>query len=197
MTLWEMLLAPSISQRKLFEGLGSLDRWLGGPVHKLILVWQKRWRKENVMHRIALQAPEEDEYLLLHIWSTITVWFFAGLLGEIDDWVRFDTAVPEREKRRVLRFYRECLQRHQYARDGDGRHYLAKNPNFAPKIDTLFEWFPDARFIYLARNPLDMIPSSYNIFVSKWDSRDTDRALRPVRWALLGLRVAPQGDFKM
>jgi hypothetical protein len=42
---------------------------------------------------------------------------------------------------------------------------------------------------------LSWLFSSYNMFVRKWDSRDTDRALRPVRWALLVLRVAPQGDY--
>jgi hypothetical protein len=34
------------------------------------------------------------------------------------------------------------------------------------------------------------------MFARMWYSRDTDRALRPVRWALLALRVAPSGDFK-
>jgi hypothetical protein len=37
---------------------------------------------------------------------------------------------------------------------------------------------------------------SYNMFVRMWYSRDTDRTPRPVRWALLVLRVAPSGDFK-
>jgi hypothetical protein len=67
-----------------------------------------------------------------------------------------------------MRFYRECLQRHQYARDGGGRYYLSKNPNFSPKIDTLLEWFSDARFIYLARNPLDVIPSYISLLDFEW-----------------------------
>ena len=34
------------------------------------------------------------------------------------------------------------------------------NPAFSAKIETLAEFFPEARIIYLARNPLDMLPST-------------------------------------
>jgi hypothetical protein len=40
------------------------------------------------------------------------------------------------------------------------KYFVAKNPAFSPKIETLLEFFPDARIIYLARNPLDMLPST-------------------------------------
>jgi len=37
--------------------------------------------------------------------------------------------------------------------------------------------------------------SSYNKLVRKRYPKDNDRAFRAVRWAVLLLRVAPQGDF--
>jgi hypothetical protein len=37
---------------------------------------------------------------------------------------------------------------------------VAKNPAFSAKIETLVEFFPEARIIYLARNPLDMLHST-------------------------------------
>jgi hypothetical protein len=40
------------------------------------------------------------------------------------------------------------------------KYYVAKNPAFSAKIETVTEFFPDARIIYLARNPLDMLPST-------------------------------------
>jgi hypothetical protein len=169
MQTWEILLAPSITQRKLVRAVMALDARLGGPLHQLIAAGQRRWQRANVMHKIALRAPEEDEHLLLHIWSTVLVWTYAGLLGEIDDWVHFDTAIPAPERRRIMDFYLACLRRHQYVRGGGGRHYLAKNPNFSPKIDTLYEVFPDARIIYLARNPLDMVPSFISILQFEWE----------------------------
>jgi hypothetical protein len=55
-------------------------------------------------------------------------------------------------------FYKSMLQRHLYATGK--KHFVAKNPAFCAKIETLAEFFPDARIIYLARNPLDMLPST-------------------------------------
>jgi hypothetical protein len=168
MQTWEILLAPSITQRKVIEALGRLDRWLGSPVRRWIDARQQRWQRQNTLHKITLEAPEEDAYLLLHIWSTIMVQLYSGILDGLDTWARFDTAMPEREKRRVMTFYTKCLQRHQYARDGGNRHYLAKNPTFSPMIDALYESFPDAKIIYLARNPLDVIPSFASMLKFEW-----------------------------
>src|SRR4029450_8548812 len=61
-------------------------------------------------------------------------------------------------KQRTMKFYKSMLQRHMYATGK--KYFVAKNPAFSPKIATLLELFPDARIIYLARNPLDMLPST-------------------------------------
>jgi hypothetical protein len=169
MQTWEILLAPSITQRKVLEAVRGLDRRLGSPVAHWIDAQQQRWQRKNTLHKIKLRAPEEDAYLLLHIWSTIMVQLYSGVLTGLDTWARFDTEMPEKEKRRVMEFYVKCLQRHQYAREGNGRHYLAKNPTFSPKIDALYEYFPDAKIIYLARNPLDVIPSFASMLKFEWE----------------------------
>jgi hypothetical protein len=70
----------------------------------------------------------------------------------------FDEALPAAQKRRILAFYKSMLQRHLYATGK--KHFVAKNPAFCAKIETLAEFFPDARILYLARNPLDMLPST-------------------------------------
>lgn len=57
-----------------------------------------------------------------------------------------------------MTFYKSMLQRHLYATGK--KHFVAKNPAFSAKIETLVEFFPDARILYLARNPLDMLPST-------------------------------------
>jgi len=42
---------------------------------------------------------------------------------------------------------------------GGDRRLLSKNPGFTPKIESLRHSFPDARFIYMVRNPLETIGS--------------------------------------
>ena len=172
MKMWEILFAPSITQRKLVEGLAALDRWLGGPVKKRLDRTEEGWQDQNVMHEVSLREPEEDDYLLLHIWSALTTGLSAGLLEEAVPYTYFDTALPRRDRDRIMAFYKGCLRRHVHTdrlRNGAGsRCYLAKNPALCPKLDTVFKHFPDAKIIYLVRSPLEMLPSYVSMMIFSW-----------------------------
>jgi hypothetical protein len=168
MRTWEMLLAPSITMRKIFWALSRLDRRLGGPLHRLLGMLEESWQEDNVVHRIAIRAPEEDEYLLVHIFSTLKIWLYAAMVDEAAPYTYFDSRMPEEEKRRILGFYKGCIQRHLYAHGDSDKHYLAKNPHFSPMVDALYNTLPDAKIIYLARNPLDMIPSYISLKEDEW-----------------------------
>ena len=168
MRTWEMLLAPSITMRKVFWTLSRLDRRLGGPVHRLLGMLEESWQEDNVVHRIAIRAPEEDEYLLIHIFSSLKIWLYAAMLDETAPYTHFDSQMPEEKKERIMGFYKRCVQRHLYAHGDSDRHYLAKNPHFSPMVDALYEHLPGAKIIYLARNPLDMIPSYISLKENEW-----------------------------
>lgn len=180
MRTWEILLAPSITMRKVFWSLSKLDDRLGQPLAHLLGMLEESWQEDNVVHRIALRAPEEDEYLLVHIFSTLKIWLYVAMLDEAERYTYFDSQMPDGDKERILGFYKSCLQRHLYAHRQRDKHYLAKDPHFSPMVDTLYEHFPDAKIIYLARNPLDMIPS----YIS----------LKEDEWQLLGDPVEPYGS---
>ena len=174
MRTWEMLFAPSVTIRKAIWTLSALDSRLGSPVAKLLGMLEEGWQEENVVHRIALRAPEEDEYLLIHIFSTLKIWLYVAMLDEAEPYTYFDSQMPEENKQRMMAFYIRCLQRHLYAhgvsdeRQTGEKHYLAKNPHFSPMVDTLYRYFPDVKIIYLARNPLDMIPSYISLKEDEW-----------------------------
>ena len=51
---------------------------------------------------------------------------------------------------------------------GSGRTLLSKNPSFVMKIRSLAEEFPDAKFIYLMRNPFETIPSLLKLLNTVW-----------------------------
>ncbi|MBT8340819.1 MAG: sulfotransferase [Desulfatitalea sp.] len=172
MQMWEILLCPSITQRKVLHDLAAA-------VRRLSLWFQRRlgrveagWQDKNVMHHVSFMQPEEDDYLLLHIWSALTTGLSAGLLSEAIAYTYFDTALPGRDRHRIMAFYRRCVQRHLYARRHlQGRralHYLAKNPALSPKLKTVFAHFPDAKIIYLVRNPLEVVPSYVSMMRFSW-----------------------------
>jgi hypothetical protein len=70
-------------------------------------------------------------------------------------------------------FYEDTLRRHLYASGGE-RAFLNKNALFAPRLRTMFERFPDARFVYLVRHPFDAIPSFLSMFHSKWSAHSPE-----------------------
>ncbi|MGC9467510.1 MAG: sulfotransferase family protein [Anaerolineae bacterium] len=172
MRLWEILFAPSIVQRILVAGGAKIDRLLGAPLRKFIESLDARIRQKNPVHPTGLLASEEDQYLFLHIWSTVATWQFAGILGpEAECYTHFDAMLPAEEKSRIMRFYSRAIQRHLYfheQRSGTPRHYLSKNPSGSPKVDALYAEFDDPRIIYLVRNPLQMIPSMISTLDYTW-----------------------------
>jgi hypothetical protein len=207
MKTWEMFLAPSITQRKIVGALAAFDRWLGSPLQELVAAWEKHWQERHVMHKIALRAPEEDDNLLFHIWSNLKIWLTFAILEKAAPYTYFDTAIPKAEKERIMTFYKRCVRRHLHAHGDDHKHYLSKNPCFTPMVDTLYEYFPDAKIIYLVRNPLDMIPSCISLRESEWHilgdpvetygSRDyvLDMARHWYSYPLERLESAPQDSY--
>lgn len=160
MKLWEILFAPSVAQRRAVMAVARLDRRGGRRTRRTIARHQHRILGRNRMHHAGLFSREEDQYYLVHIWSTLAVWEFAGMLDEARRYINFEADIPKSDQDRIMAFHRLGIQRHLYARrDRPGRHYLSKNPSASAKIDALYRTFPDARIIYLVRNPLDMIPS--------------------------------------
>lgn len=169
MQMWEILFAPSITQRRIFGAFAALDRALGRPIPRLLRWIETRWSNSNVMHEVSLTQPEEDEYLCLHAWSALTIGLSSGLLEEARPYVRFDRDLSATDRDRIMRFYADCVRRHLWAHGTGGSQYLAKNPAACPKLDSLCEQFPDARFVYLVRNPLEAIPSFVSMMKFSWD----------------------------
>jgi adenosyl cobinamide kinase/adenosyl cobinamide phosphate guanylyltransferase len=207
MQTWEVFFAPSITQRKAWRGLSAIDRRLGSHLSRRIAAWEKQCQEWLVTHELAWQAPEEDEYVLVHAWSTLVTSLFSAVMDEAAAYTRFDQAIPRREKRRVMTFYLRCLQRHLYAHRAATRRYLAKSPASTPKVGTLLEWFPEAKFIYIARNPLETIPSYLSTMeltwrtmadpVDPWAARDyvLDMAHHWYSYPLERLAHAPTDSF--
>ena len=159
LTTWDIYLTPSVTQKKVTQFFSKLDKkYLGGILHRALYAFDRRTLGKVKIHPISFFQPEEDENIHLHIWDGYFVTFLFPFMDEFPDYIHFDTALNPEQKRRIMTFYKSMLQRHMYATGK--KYFVAKNPAFSPKIETLVEFFPDARIIYLARNPLDMLPST-------------------------------------
>ncbi len=158
LTIWDIYLTPSVTQKKITQFFAQLDNKLGGHLHRILYAFDRRTLGQFKIHRISFFQPEEDENILFHVWDSLWVSFLFPFMDEFPNYQHFDEALPLEHRRRIMAFYKSMLQRHLYATGKT--FFVAKNPAFSPKIATLLEFFPDARIIYLARNPLDMLPST-------------------------------------
>lgn len=168
MNIAEIYIAPTLTQRAMWKFVGALDRiFIGGRGRKWIQARDRAWLDTIQMHKVGLFTPDEDEGLLVTIWSTMFLQFVFPVMDELPPYDHFDEELPEAQRKRIMGFYRAIIRRHLYDVGGD-RMYLAKSPGHTARIESIYEFFPDAHIIYLARNPLRLVPSAMNFFKYIW-----------------------------
>lgn len=160
---WELIF-PSVFQKR---ALSRLNRLSGGIVSTFLRkVEAGLFRDFNKLHPVSLFAPEEDDYILLHIFSGHDlIWIFP--FPELEAYLRFDEMLSAGDRRRIMRFYKKCIQRQAAYLDHPGT-YLSKAPANSGRLRSLLESFPDARILYMVRHPLEVIPSMINLAHHVW-----------------------------
>jgi len=175
---------PSVLQKKLIRLLAECDRrYLGARIEKRVQAWEARkFGPTNDMHRMGLTLPEEDDSILMMSCASGFWIVLFPYMGELDFY--YIDQRPEKSRRRMMRFYRECIRRQLYLNGADKIH-LSKNPLYCGRVEALIETFPDARIVVLVRNPDETIPSLLKLLQRGWQMRHWDdakirRALRIV-----------------
>lgn len=201
LSTWEVLLAPSVSERYLYRLLGAVLAPLESAV---IFLRRKLFRQMDTIHRIRLQEPEEDFMLFLPLLACLLLAFVCPNASHFWRLGKFDQRLPVWYRRTVMTFYCHCLQKHlyfqkgrleqqsrlgqprreQHDQDDNALVLLSKNPSFTPLTASLLERFPDGRIIACTRPPLEVIPSQLS-------------ALRPVMALLGGGMLLPDAQKKM
>ena len=159
---WELYLAPSVVGRFFYRSLMRINRALGNPARWVFNIFDKIVESEAHIHQIGLTEVEEDGQVLFHIWSGFDLLAFFPFPKLIQDYIYYDEMIPAEHKKRDMNYYAEIVRKHVYAHGG--RRYISKNPSHSPKVRTLHHQFPDAKFINLVRNPLQVIPSTISMY---------------------------------
>ncbi|MBN2738955.1 MAG: sulfotransferase [Spirochaetales bacterium] len=165
---WEIYLAPSVSQRKFIFALMKVDKLFGSPVFKKLQEINKANFSGIQMHKVSLYEPEEDEALFLYLFASLFIWFFYPVKNLEKAFAHFDHSFPLCKRRKMMSFYKSCVQRHLYFHTQKEAIFMSKNPAFTPKVASILELFPDARFILLVRTPHQLLSSVMNWFKFAW-----------------------------
>jgi omega-hydroxy-beta-dihydromenaquinone-9 sulfotransferase len=156
--LWEMLF-PAITARKL----------LGGVVPRLDRLSPARYHASDV-HDTSLRGIETDD----------VAWFFRTLDGPFawayflawqDKWgselsrheFGIDDVAP-REERRFFSYYEACWRRNLTLKRAN--RILVKSSMLTFRLDALLRRYPDAKLVYVIRDPVEVIPSGMSLLAS-------------------------------
>lgn len=155
---WDLII-PSLSLRKFLSILSYALRYF-----KIDQI-----EKKNKGHQVKLDNVEEDE-MLLFIHKLDSLWVSNHLIP----WLKFDPSSKqfikhvyrdnsknENRNIRSMLFCKDFFQRQAFL--NKNRPHLSKSNPFIFKIDSILRVFPDAKFVFLIRDPLDTIPSYFSL----------------------------------
>jgi len=163
-TVW-----PSVTLLRSVSALSALDERIPGrPFSRLVdgfnaLFVGDKW---DGVHALGIDQPEEDEPSFVYGMHTPTTMLMVPHVEELLESFHFDS-LPESTRHGFMDSYEGVLQRLVFARGGE-RRFLNKNVFFAPRVRSMAERFPDARFVYLVRHPYEAMPSFLNMFFRAW-----------------------------
>lgn len=181
---------PAVCFQRCLDTLAWLDGWLGHPFEKLMGWCEKKWFGGwDELHKMRLNQPEEDDALFLYAFQSEAIFMLFPFVRELWE-AGFPDALPTGERRKLMRYYRSCLQRHLYA-NGPAKTLLSKATQSSGTVESLLEEFPDAKFITIVRHPYRSVASHVSLFVPVWQAHSPDIARNgPEARAYAGLAVA-------
>lgn len=159
LSTWEAVLAPSITERRVWLALAQVDDRLGRPASRLLNRFVRRLAGDfDDIHGVDLTAAEEDYLALIPAAGCFLL--ALGLPASQDLWglATFDETLDDADRSILLDFYHALLQKHLYVH-GPDRRILSKNAAFASWAPALAARYPEARFLVCVRDPVRAISS--------------------------------------
>ena len=109
-------------------------------------------------------TPQEEEFALNNTmpYSYYNFWYFPkSMLDYCDRYLTFEKITPEEEAAYKEAFL-HCVKISLW--NTGGTQYLSKNPPHTGHVKALVDLFPNAKFIYLMRNPYTVFESTRSFF---------------------------------
>ena len=142
-----------------------------------LMLWGQPFFKKNMAFlmpdkrptdnmELKVDLPQEEEFALSNMmpYTYYNFWFFPKRWMEYCDKYLLFNDITEEERQvfkdTFLRLVKVSLW------NTKGSQYLSKNPPHTGRVKTLLEMFPNAKFIYLKRNPYTVFESTRSFFTN-------------------------------
>jgi hypothetical protein len=158
---------PSVTCYKLFKMTGKIDRIFGGPATKLLkLVSRKGFKGWETIHQTGPEKAESDEMFFVYAMLSPLLGLLFPYFKNLNE-ATFVDLIPQKERQKLMLYYKDCLQRHMYATGGD-KILLQKVALIAGRLQSICSVLPDIRIVHLVRHPYESIPSLVSMFDAAW-----------------------------
>ncbi len=142
-----------------------------------LMLWGQPFFKKNMAFlmpdkrptdnmELKVDLPQEEEFALANMmpYSYYNFWFFPKHMMEYcDKYLLFDT-ITEEERQIFKDTFLKLIKISLW--NTKGTQFLSKNPPHTGRVRTLLEMFPNAKFIYLKRNPYTVFESTRSFFTN-------------------------------
>ncbi len=138
----------------------------GQPFFKKTMGWLMPDKRPTDNMDLAPDLPQEEEFALSNMmpYTYYNFWFLPRHQHEYcDKYMLFDDITPEE-----LRVWEETFTKLIKISlwNTGGTQFLSKNPPHTGRVAELVKMFPDAKFIYLMRNPYTVFESTRSFFTN-------------------------------
>lgn len=138
----------------------------GQPFFKKNMSWLMPSRRPTDNMELAVDLPQEEEFALANMmpYTYYNFWFFPKhQLEYAEKYLLFNDITAEE-----LATFREAFMRLIKISlwNTGGVQFLSKNPPHTGRVKALLEMFPNARFVYLVRNPYTVFESTRSFFTN-------------------------------
>ncbi len=138
----------------------------GQPFFKKNMSWLMPDRRPTDNMELAVDLPQEEEFALANMcpYTYYNFWFFPKYQQEYcDRFMLFEDIRPEE-----LKVWEETFTKLIKISlwNTGGTQFLSKNPPHTGRVRELVKMFPNAKFIYLMRNPYTVFESTRSFFTN-------------------------------
>ena len=138
----------------------------GQPFFKKTMSWLMPDHRPTDNMELAVDLPQEEEFALANMcpYTYYNFWFYPKYQMEYcDKYMLFDDITPEE-----LAVWEETFKKLIKISlwNTGGTQFLSKNPPHTGRVAELVKMFPDAKFIYLMRNPYTVFESTRSFFTN-------------------------------
>ena len=138
----------------------------GQPFFKKTMAWLMPDKRPTDNMELNVDLPQEEEFALSNMMpcSYYNFWFLPqNMLDYCDRFLTMKTASQE-EQRIFKDTFTKLIKISLW--NTKGNQFLSKNPPHTGKVKEILEMFPNAKFIYLMRNPYTVFESTRSFFTN-------------------------------